>query len=157
TIVSWSNNQIVATVSPNASTGVVTVTVSGVTSNLDNVFTVPAPQVMSISPASGPVGTLVTITGSNFQSAMPPSGAVYFNNVSASITSWNSTQIVATVPSRAVTGPVTVSTNSGVSSLLSNENVVFSMPNPVVTSVSPTSGPGGTAVQINGSGFGATQ
>ena len=53
------------------------------------------------------------------------------------------------------TGPVALTVNAF--STNSNQDVLFTMPNPVVNSVSPTNGPMGTQVQINGSGFGTTQ
>jgi RHS repeat-associated protein len=157
-IVSWSNTQIVATVSPYADTYGVQVTVSGVGSNTDNVFTVARPQITSISPTSGPVGTQVTITGSNFQATQSSYASVRIGSGSLSpISSWSNTQIVGTVSSGASTGPVSVQTYIYANDLISNQNVIFTMPNPIVASVSPSSGPGGTQVQINGSGFGATQ
>ncbi len=156
-VVSWSNTQIVASVVNYAFTSMATVTVGGVSSNTDNVFTVSAAQVTSIAPTSGVVGAQVTITGTNFQSTQPTYSWVRVNNLNATVVSWSNTQIVATIPSGATTGPVTVTANSNSSNLTSNENVIFTMPNPVVTSLAPTSGPGGTTVQVNGSGFGASQ
>ena len=67
-IVSWSDTQIVATVPPQAFSGQVVVTVGGVCSNQTVYFNVPGPQVTSISPTSGGVGTQVTVNGSGFQS-----------------------------------------------------------------------------------------
>src|SRR6476619_3119560 len=40
---------------------------------------------------------------------------------------------------------------------VSNQDFAFTMPNPVVAGLVPSSGPTGTQVQINGSGFGASQ
>ena len=152
TIVSWSDTQIITTLPAAASTGSVRVTVGGVPSNTNINFTVPAPQVASISPSSGVVGTQVTVNGSGFQ-ATRGSSLIRFNGWNASVVSWSDTQIVATVPSGAITGPVQVFVNNG----SSNQDVVFSMPNPVVTAASPSIGGSGTQVTISGTGFGATQ
>ncbi len=61
---SWSSTKIVVPVPSGATTGNVVVTVSGVTSNGVS-FTV-SPNITSLSPTSGPVGTSVTITGTTF-------------------------------------------------------------------------------------------
>jgi uncharacterized protein (TIGR03437 family) len=63
------------------------------------------PTVSSVNPTSGAVGGSVTITGANFTGVT----AVRFaNNVSANFTVISDTQIIATVPSGAVTGPITI-------------------------------------------------
>ena len=116
-------------------------------------FTVPAPQVTSITPTSGIVNTQVTINGTGFQDTKG-SSYVTFNGITATTTTWSDTQIIANVPSSAITGPVQVWVNN---STPSNQDVLFTMPNPVVVSVTPTSGKVDSPIQINGSGFGTTQ
>src|SRR5260370_28903397 len=97
-------------------TGLVKVTEGGIASNTN--FTVPAPQVASLSPASGVVGTQVTINGSGFQAAQG-SGYVGFYNggafVTAAITRWSDAQIVATVPAGAAPRRVAVMAADGTS------------------------------------------
>jgi hypothetical protein len=66
-IVTWADSQIVVTVPAQAFTGPILVTAGGFDSNSTVYFNVPAPQITSISPASGGVGTQVTINGSGFQ------------------------------------------------------------------------------------------
>ena len=65
------------------------------------------PTITSISPSSGVVGTSVTITGTNFSSTLA-SNTVKFNGTTASLSSGNTTQLVATVPVGATTGKITV-------------------------------------------------
>ena len=65
------------------------------------------PAITSVSPASGPVGASVTITGTSFGTA----GTVRFNGTSAVPTSWSATSVVAPVPAGATTGPVVVTVN----------------------------------------------
>ena len=68
----------------------------------------PNPVVTGISPISGAPGTSVTISGSGF-GATQGTSTVSFNGATATtITSWSDSQIVATVPDGASTGPIMV-------------------------------------------------
>lgn len=97
-----------------ATTGNVIVTVGGVASNGVSFTVLPTPKITSLSKTSGPVGTAVTITGTNF-GATHGSGTVTFNGTVATITSWTATSIATAVPTGATTGNVVVNT-SGVAS-----------------------------------------
>ena len=92
-----------------ALTGSVTVTTNGTTLTSNQVFRV-SPQVLSFSPPSGSVGTQVTITGTGFTQAM---GVGFGDHVPAQFTVNSDTQITATVPGGAKTGPVGVLTKGG--------------------------------------------
>jgi hypothetical protein len=66
------------------------------------------PSITSLSLASGPVGTPITITGTNFGTTQG-SSTVTFNGTSAgTATSWSSTSITVPVPAGATTGNVVV-------------------------------------------------
>ena len=65
------------------------------------------PTISSFTPSSGIVGTSVTISGTNFSSTLS-SNTVKFNGTTASLSSGNTTQLIATVPSGASTGKITV-------------------------------------------------
>jgi YD repeat-containing protein len=85
--------------------------------NYDSLVTVPLPikpQISAVSPAAGPAGTSVTISGSNF-GATQGSSTVTFNGVAATPTSWSAGTIVAPVPAGATTGPVVVTVNGSAS------------------------------------------
>ena len=151
-VTSWSDSSITATVPSTATSGNVLVTVGGVTTSSNVQFTVPPPQVNSITPSNGIAGTQITVSGSGFQATKGTSTLV-IGSYTVTTTSWNDSQIVGTVPSGAITGPVRVSVNN----VSSNQDVLFTVPNPIVTSISPSTGPVGTQVTVNGSGFGATQ
>jgi len=71
----------------------------------------PAPQIISLSRISGPVGAQVTINGMNF-GAQQGSSIASFNGVAANATSWSNTSINVTVPGGATTGPVVVVVSS---------------------------------------------
>ena len=127
------------------------------TSTFDNVSVSsgtpsPWPDIIGITPNNGGIGGTVTINGTSFGATQGSSSVLFNGGAATSITSWSNTQIVAVVPSTASTGPVTVLEN-GVGS---NENVAFTLYNPVITSLAPPFGPVGGAFVIRGSGFGAT-
>ena len=126
-----------------------------VTATFDNASFTPGtmPTISGVVPASGGIGTSVTINGSNFGS-LQGSSTINFNGVPAtSITSWTNSQIVAAVPSNASSGPVTVVVNS----IPSNTNFGFTFYDPVVTSVTPPTTQVGATVTVTGTGFGSTQ
>ena len=110
-------------------------------------------SISSVSPATGSVGTSVTITGTNFGSTQGTS-TVKFNGTTAVPTSWSATSIVAPVPTGATTGNVIV-TVGGVAS----NGVAFTVTSttPSITSLNPLSGLVGTSVAITGTNFGSTQ
>ncbi len=86
------------------------------------------PSVTSFTPASGPVGTSVVITGSNFAGVT----AVKFNGADAAGYIVDSaTQITVSVPNTATTGPISVQTSFGTGVSASNFTLVQS---PVVIS-----------------------
>jgi|GEM_PF-271788 len=92
----------------------------------------PAPTISGFTPTSGPVGTVVTITGTNFTGAT----AVSFNGTAAASFTVNSaTQISATVAAGTSTGTISVTTGGGTASSSSNFTVTT---RPVVTTLSPT-------------------
>lgn len=66
-----------------------------------------APSVTSLSPSSGPTGSRVTITGTNFGSEKG-SSKVTLDGKTAQTTDWNCTSITALIPPGAKTGKVVV-------------------------------------------------
>jgi hypothetical protein len=105
-----SSTQITALVPAGTTTGTISVTTSSGTGTSSTTFSV-LPEIDSLSPPSAPTGTLVTITGSGFNGMK----GVWFNGVSAKYTRVSSTQITATVPRKATTGAVTLTTATGTS------------------------------------------
>jgi hypothetical protein len=67
----------------------------------------PTPYIASLSPASGSVGSSVTIAGLNFGTAQGTS-TVMFGSFAATATSWGTNGIVARVPAGATTGSIVV-------------------------------------------------
>src|SRR5439155_1230252 len=138
---------ITATVPAGATSGPISVTTPDGTASSASSFTViNPPTISSFMPGSGPVGTNVTINGTNFTGA----SAVLFNGTSASFTVNSATSIAATVPSGATTGPISVTTSGGTASSAGSFTVINP---PTITSFMPGSGPVGTNVTINGTNF----
>jgi large repetitive protein len=115
-----SPTQITATVPAGATTGPVRVTSGGNTARSSGNFTVvtpPAPTITSFTPAFGPAGASVTITGTNFSGTVSgvsfTTTGVSFNNVTATFVVNSATQITATVPSTATTGRIRVTNGGG--------------------------------------------
>jgi streptogramin lyase len=109
------------------------------------------------SPASGPTagGTVVTITGVGLLGTT----AVHFGTAAASFTVDSDTQVTAVAPAHAEVETRIVLTLAGGQTLATNQGYLYIAPRPVVTSISPDTGPtaGGTTVTITGTGFtGAT-
>jgi IPT/TIG domain len=110
-----SDGQITATVPSGATSGPIAVTNSAGSASSASSFTVTAvvagPTITSISPTSGPVGTLVTITGTGLTGV---SSVTFGGGVSAtSFTVVSDTKVTATVPSGARNGAITVSGPNG--------------------------------------------
>jgi uncharacterized repeat protein (TIGR03803 family) len=92
----------------------------------------------------GQEGSTVEILGQG----LTGSTEVSFNGTSAEFQVVNNTYLTTTVPAGATLGPVTVTTPSGKLVSKTSFRVL-----PHITSFSPTSGPVGTQVTINGTGF----
>ncbi len=107
------------------------------------------PTITAITPASGTVGTLVTVAGNGF-GPLQGNSTVTFNGAPATVSRWYSGSINVAVPAAASTGNVVV-TVSGVAS----NGLQFTMPR-VITGLSATTASPGTAITISGSNFGAS-
>jgi hypothetical protein len=115
------------------------------------------PTITSFTPAGGPVGCVVTITGTDFNN--PNVTDVEFNNVdAASFRIDSATSITAVVPTTATDGFIDVTNASGTDTSATQFDVAPPSTNcPTITSFAPTSGAVGTSVVITGTNFtGAT-
>lgn len=103
--VSWSG----ASVPSNA---LVRVNLSGnptITANFAPTAPPQSPIITSFTPTSGPVGTVVTISGSGFTNT----SAVKFNGLAAAFTFQSDSRLLATTPTGATTGKISVTTPEG--------------------------------------------
>jgi len=127
-----------------------------------DVAPVPAPTITGVSPSSGIFGsaicgvgvdpryaTTVMITGTDLDRTT----AVSFNGTSAPFSLYSDTQVNATVPVGATTGPITVTSAGGTAS--TTDDFVVIQP-PTITGFSPTSGNVNTFVTITGTNFDTT-
>lgn len=101
----WSNTSISVPVPAAATTGPVVVKVSGTNSN--PVTFVVVPSISNITPASGSTTATVEVNGTGFGSTQGTS-TLTFNGTPASPSVWSDTQLIATLPTGATTGPVVV-------------------------------------------------
>ncbi|GAB3871045.1 hypothetical protein GCM10028824_20390 [Hymenobacter segetis] len=113
----------------------------------------PAPVIASFSPTSGPVGTTITVTGSNLTGTT----ALTLNGVAVTgFTVVNATTITFAVPTGATSGPIAVTTPGGTATSTGTFTVTVPNPTPAITSLSPASvaqGSGPFTLTIIGTGF----
>ncbi len=107
----WTNTQISVVVPSSATTGPLTVTTAGLTSNGVQFTVEGSLAVTGISPNAGPIGSSVTISGTGFGPSQGTS-TVTMNAVALTVSSWSDTQIVAAIPTGTITGAITVNEES---------------------------------------------
>jgi hypothetical protein len=143
--------QISATVPGGAASGAITVTnEAGETQSAGTFHVLYAATVASFSPTGGKAGATVTITGTHFIDAT----AVAFGGAPADFTVDSDTQITATVPSEATTGPISVTNGAG---LVSSDDSFAVFHDATIDSFSPTNGVVGASVTITGTNFDSTE
>ena len=112
----------------------------------------PAPTVTGVSPGTGPIGTLLTITGTNLSGAT----AVDFgqDNPATTITVSNATTLYASAPPGTGSVDVTVTTPGGTSATSAADQFTYTVPPPpTVTGVSPSSGFSSYSIVVTGTNF----
>ncbi|MEY2655159.1 MAG: hypothetical protein RLZZ524_2187 [Pseudomonadota bacterium] len=115
--------------------------------------TVVAPSISNYAPAVGPVGTVVTINGRGFTGAHAAWVGLAHD---AAVKVVNDTQVQVTIPAGATSGAIVVFNAAGVAFTATGFSVsgaAIAWPQPGIMNFSPTSGPVGTVVTVNGSGF----
>ena len=141
-----SDSQLTAVVPPGAVKGRIKVTTPSATAASDGAFKVvyPVPVVTSISPAAGPVGSVVTISGVDLAGA---TAVIFSAGVATAFSVVSSGQITAIVPSGAVSGRIRVITPGGTGASATRFRVALP---PSIVSVSPSSGIVGAMVEVFG-------
>ncbi len=145
-----SDTQITATVAAGATSGKWSVVTTSGKRWSQTEFTVTATGTLSISgftPASGPIGTVVTITGVGFSGTTN----VYLHGDKMPFTVNSDTQITATVAAGATSGKWSVERSD--KRVWSSKEFTVTSGTPDISGFSPMSGPVGTVVTIRGAGF----
>lgn len=115
-----------------------------------------APNITGISPTqatAGSSGFVLTVNGFGFGS----DSSVSFNGNAVATTVVSSTQVTAAIPGSLLTTPGSVGVTLTSASQTSNSATFTINPPPVISSISPTGTPAGSAaftLTVNGSGFG---
>ncbi len=144
-IVSASDTLIVAEIPVDAGTGPVVVKVDGMEAKgQDFKFQL----VTGIKPLTGGANTRVTISGSGFETTTT-GNMVDFNGKSATVVSATETELVVLAPEAVVTGPLSVNING--QKITGPAFTVVGKP--VISVVSPLSGPQGAVMTITGDIF----
>ncbi len=154
----FSPTLMTALVAANNTTGLIRVTTPAGTAVSATPFTVTppaAPSITSFTPASGPAGTTVTITGVSFFTAT----GVTFGTGNTPAQSWalinNGQQITAVVAPGTASGPIRVINPGGVGVSSTNFTVIGT--GPTVTSISPLSAPAGATITVTGTNLTGAQ
>ena len=139
------------TASGSAATGTATVTVTGTSGSLTQTAKInltvvgggSPPTITGFSPGSGPEGTLVTVTGTNFTgsgSSTPTMTLAHQGggSISAPVSSFTATSINFVIPSGAATGDITVTVGS--QSATSTTALAVTTPSNFTVGVVPASG-----------------
>jgi hypothetical protein len=128
-----------------------TATTCGTASAACHGVTATAPTVTSFSPASGPVATTVTLTGTGFTGTTK----VTFNGISApTFAVVSAIKLTVKVPVGATTGPIAVTNPTGTGTSATSFTVTLPA-KPKIVKLSPTAAKRGVIVAITGTGFGA--
>jgi len=177
TIAQWSDHTIVVHLPMDAETGPVALTMQGRERTVGT-FTVHTPKVISMTPSTAPIGTLVRISGEHFgfysESGNTPYAFTDFNTgenrvevggVRAVIYRWQDDRIDVWVPFSAKSGPVVMYRGAlkpnpdgsccAAKEVLKTEAGFFTLVTPKIDSYSPHSGGLDELVTIKGSGFGS--
>jgi RHS repeat-associated protein len=124
--------ELTVVVPEDATTGPVSVQTEGGTAvSADNFVVLPNPPVISnFSPQSGPVGTIVTLTGTRLKVDSGTTGVTFAGEgttrLPALISSISSTEVRVNVPMGAVTGPIELTTPNGTAVTNGSFNVELS-------------------------------
>ncbi len=113
-VLAWSDSLIRVSVPNQAESGLVLVYSAGQEKSA-GYFTV-LPSTVSFSPSYGPVGAVVTITGTDF-GLTQSENKVFINNLEAEIVSWADTSIVTKIPAGAISGAVILQIGKNVRNL----------------------------------------
>ncbi|WP_212003629.1 IPT/TIG domain-containing protein [Chitinophaga sp. HK235] len=141
---------MVVTVPDNVKTGPVSLTVNG-QKTAGPVFTqVPPPSITTIAPLSGPVGSVITITGENFSELMEED-TVTINGKAVTILDASARQLVLNVPAGTTTGPLKIVVNGQ-----QVNGPAYTVQALGIIRLVPDNGLAGSIITVKGTGFDPT-
>ncbi|MBC6426968.1 MAG: IPT/TIG domain-containing protein [Ekhidna sp.] len=148
---------LTVTVPNGAKTGAITVSVNGQRDTSDDDFTVTA-AITAFAPQSGPVGSSVIITGTNFSTTANENTVTFHDGKTAAVTRATATELTVTVPNGAKTGAITVSVNgqrdtSDDDFTVTAADTAQPTADPTITAFTPQRGNVGTSITITGTNF----
>jgi hypothetical protein len=155
----WNDTQISGSV-PGLSTGAYQVTIQRQNVSSTSVlsagtFTVQAPNVSTMTPSSGPIGTPFSINGTSFGSYGGGQTRVLFDGVAAALSVWSDAQVAGSVPNLSSgTHAVWLERATSDGGLSSSATVYFTVTMPVISTIAPTSAPIGAGYTLTGQSFG---
>jgi len=130
-----------------AQNGLIKVVSPGGTAVSGASFTViPLPTISSFVPTVGPVGTVVTVSGTNLDRAI----SATVNGVAANVTAASAEKATVFVPANATKGPISIVTPYGYCVSAEEFSVVSSS---AIKDILPRHGVAGSSVKISGWGF----
>jgi len=146
------DSTITAVSAANATTGVISVqNIAGTSASAsDYVVDIPAPLITAISPTTAKVGSSVVITGKYFVGVK----SVKLGNLTLAFRAISPTSIVVAIPVGAVSGNLTVITNSG-QATKSKLTISAGSNLPKISALSVKTGSEGDQLQITGTNLGA--
>lgn len=147
TVTSATSTTLHVTVPDNATTGHVHVTVGSTSITGPDTFTV-LPNVTGFSPAFGPEGTVVTVSGTGFDNS---TALLYLGTLYISTRTVTPTSITFTIPTSSLSGKIKVQQGPDSSESTDSFEIIHS-----ISSFTPTSGPVGTTVSVFGTRFSST-
>lgn len=112
------------------------------------------PTISSFTPTSGPVGTPITIVGTNFDPS-PAGNAITLNGTACTTLGAQPTQLNTAVPNNGTSGQIRVTTSAG--QALSSTNFTVTTPDPGGGSGGGTGGGAGTTTYTFATDFSGTQ
>ncbi len=126
----------------------ISIVVNGTTTVLPGEFSVVAPTITSISPASGLPGASFVIYGTNFPTSFSPTVMIGNTSVYVSSMMSNNTSLSGYIPSNMNAGTYDVTLKVGSTTVTAPQK--FTVLAPSVSTFSPTSGSPGREVNISG-------
>jgi hypothetical protein len=150
-----SSNSITFTIPSNITTekSKIVLYISDLKYDLAGDFTILPPEITSISPVSGIGGSIITVTGKNFNNNNYSNNKLKLGSTELSLQYSTSTTLKAMVPKELAKGNYPVSVSTGVHTVVAANEFVLSSPQ--ISSFAPLSAIKGTYVTINGSNFGS--